>query len=378
MRVLIVDAESTFALPVARCLGQRPSVKVFGLSSRPSTSVRFSRYVSRTFIRSPAGDSDIAARICECGFDVRADVLLAADEWVVAILHQHRERFASSFAVAPLPPAPLLDIVSSKATLASLLQQHGIAHPRTVVIAGRHDALAPCASLPFPVLVKPARYRGGSGIALVHDFGLLTAHVAARSQESFPLVVQEYLDGDDYCCNLLCRDGEVLAYTVQKTRMRHGSRFSPGAMIEFVEHAGVLRTAHQFAEATRWSGVANIDLRVAEGQAALLEVNPRFWGTLLGSLHAGVNFPYLTCLAGLGTSFPLPRYGHTIFVPRNKTALSLIARSPRRHAGVKLSATALSYGLRDPLPEIARAARSIARFTTRLLRSRSSPDYSPR
>ena len=46
-------------------------------------------------------------------------------------------------------------------------------------------------------------------------------------------------------------------------------------------------------QALKWSGIVNIDFIYDENdkQAKILEVNPRYWQSLLGSLFAGVNFP---------------------------------------------------------------------------------------
>jgi predicted ATP-grasp superfamily ATP-dependent carboligase len=40
-----------------------------------------------------------------------------------------------------------------------------------------------------------------------------------------------------------------------------------------------------------------------DGTAKLLEVNPRFWGSLALAINTGVNFPYLLTLLALGLDF---------------------------------------------------------------------------
>jgi len=63
-----------------------------------------------------------------------------------------------------------------------------------------------------------------------------------------------------------------------------------------------LKEIENLMRSLEWSGVANIDLIYDTNNDVfkILEINPRFWATLDASLTAGVNFPYLYCLASLG------------------------------------------------------------------------------
>ena len=40
----------------------------------------------------------------------------------------------------------------------------------------------------------------------------------------------------------------------------------------------------------------------------VLEINPRYWGSVMASLFAGVNFPYLACMEGMGIPLPEPDF----------------------------------------------------------------------
>lgn len=55
----------------------------------------------------------------------------------------------------------------------------------------------------------------------------------------------------------------------------------------------------------QWHGVAMIEFRVSEdGTGYLMEVNPRFWGSLQLAIDSGINFPWLLYLASNGQRVP--------------------------------------------------------------------------
>src|SRR5262249_30616411 len=68
--------------------------------------------------------------------------------------------------------------------------------------------------------------------------------------------------------------------------------------------------------AMEWDGVAMVEFRYdpVSGDAVLMEVNGRFWGSLPLAVHSGVNFPYLLYLAqGLGTPRKVERYRNHLY-----------------------------------------------------------------
>lgn len=115
-----------------------------------------------------------------------------------------------------------------------------------------------------------------------------------RNQEdSADFIIQEFIQCYDLSCSVLCRNGEILAYTIQRGVIPGRERFQPPAGIEFVHQEQVIKNVKRLMQALKWSGIVNIDFIYDENdkQAKILEVNPRYWQSLLGSLFAGVNFP---------------------------------------------------------------------------------------
>lgn len=106
-------------------------------------------------------------------------------------------------------------------------------------------------------------------------------------------------------CSVLCWQGKVLAYTIQQ-QLGESKGFSPKIdKLKFIHDSIILDIVSTTMEALQWNGIANLDLRYSyeTGEIFLLEINPRFWQSLMGSLSIGVNFPHLLYLLSIDMSF---------------------------------------------------------------------------
>src|SRR5439155_12421826 len=103
-----------------------------------------------------------------------------------------------------------------------------------------------------------------------------------------------------------------------------------------------------------WEGIAHIDMREdpESGEVRVIEVNPRYWSSLLASHAAGVNFPYLACLSALGVLYAPPQVRLQRFA-QARSALMMVARALIPGADLRVPGireTIWAYLLRDPLP----------------------------
>jgi predicted ATP-grasp superfamily ATP-dependent carboligase len=78
-----------------------------------------------------------------------------------------------------------------------------------------------------------------------------------------------------------------------------------------IRHDDIYDMARTLLEKIGWFGVAMVEFKIdpRDGLPKLMEINPRFWGSLSLAIHAGVNFPLLLHKMAMGERFdPVEKY----------------------------------------------------------------------
>jgi predicted ATP-grasp superfamily ATP-dependent carboligase len=353
--VLIPDGENMFAILVLRCLSQIPRLRTYILSNTPWAPIRLSRYGNQ-FFSNKRGKSDEGRleAIWHTVKQMKADVILPVGQDTIRLMSKHAAILPQFAAVAPLPAVEAFDIAVDKWSLADWLKRNDIPHPPTMLFQPKKDFDKRVSDLQFPVLIKPTRGGNGRGIKYFNDPSvLLTFFKENLCLEEF--IVQSFVRGYDIDCSVLCEEGKILAYTIQKGFIEGYHPFGPPAGIEFLDDRATYDVVRRLVDRLHWSGIAHIDLRYDEQdkQIKVIEINPRYWGTLLGSLIAGVNFPYLACLAGLRAEVPKIEYQFKRFVAGTAAVKLLSQRFLKGNkADLNFDCSSIGFILKDPLPEI--------------------------
>jgi carbamoyl-phosphate synthase large subunit len=114
------------------------------------------------------------------------------------------------------------------------------------------------------------------------------------------LLVQEYLPGEEYSVDVLADpvDRTVVA-AVPRVRLKVDSGIAVTSRTVSDKH--LIAAARAVAEHVGVTFVANVQFKRNQGgQPALLEVNPRFPGTMSLTVAAGINMPRLALGAAFG------------------------------------------------------------------------------
>lgn len=382
MRAIVTDTHTRTAWCVARSLARR-GIGVVGLRTRASRFDR-SRYYRKlvdapSLAREPHAWLDAAVAAGRPG-----DVLLPVSIAATTAIAGARERFARA-ATTPALRADQLALAEDKERTLALAAQLGLSAPTSLAAGSWEEAEKALHEIGLPLVVKlreEAHYAPAERFAIARDaatFRLAFRRLAAR--QSRPLV-QRYVPGSGAGVALLAHEGRVCALFAHRRRREQTSDGGPSTWCEAVRSPLLDDAAHRFAEATGWTGLAMLEFRVPEagGAPELLEINPRFWGSMPLAIACGVDFPYLAFELARRGRFDGPVVRATRFRRMKFPATDLVAAcqgastaSEARAALREWSDPHLRLGLvdwRDPLvsaAELRDALPGIRRLARRAL-----------
>lgn len=280
--VLVTDCWTNKALSVVRSLG-RAGFEVHAAGHKRIGGAMYSRFVKRRFFVS--GEDELFQVIASNPYDC----VFPLEEETMRVL---RARKGLPEGLVALPPAESFDVASDKLATWRLAVAVEVPVPRAV--QGVDRALA---ELTFPMIVKPLRSSGSRGVARAENEGELRRLEGGITARFGPVFVQEALPaaGAGLGVGLIAREGRVLnAYAYRRLR-EFPIDGGPSTLRETVDAPALIRHAETLMRALAWTGVAMVEFKMDErdGVARLLEINPRFWGSIELAAVAGMNFPLM-------------------------------------------------------------------------------------
>jgi len=287
------------------------------------------------------------------------------------LISRNREAFSELVAIPLLPKPELLAMANNKWSFYRFCQEHQFPTVPTVAVrnsAGPVPSVGQIDCIEFPALLKPQCGSGGSGIVKVEKHSdLYLAWDDERIRKDQKYILQSHVPGVDFSFSVLAEKGKIVAFALWQPLVPAKKPFGISEGIEYVNDEKVIDVGSRVVSAMEWDGVADIDLIVdrRDQTIKILEFNPRFWGTLLGCLVAGMNFPLMLCLRALGIMYASRQRDFTRYASLSVGAKMLFSKDIGRSTPVRIrwQECRLRFTCGDPLPEIV----TIVRKTTKRL-----------
>lgn len=402
-RALVLGDDFGIFLAVARSLGRR-GIEVHVAPADFAAPGLASRYVAAVHTLPPY-HRDPAAWVG--ALRVLVDVhgyrlVVPCDDSRLALLRRHgaeigRDRLA-------IPNEAALAAFADKAATRAAALRAGVPVAPGRLLAEEDEPAALAAELGLPLVLKPrVSYAPGDpgdktfACIVRGPSALAQALEAARGRD---WLAESWVPGVGVGLSVLASRGEILlAWQHRRLRVRHETGGSTARIAERIDPR-LLADAGALARATALTGVAMFEFRAdrAGGAHALIEVNPRFWGSLPLALACGADFPALLwdLLTGAGVEIPAAAPG--LLAGRSLTGeyerlVRRVEQAPSRPARLGAGAALLgfaatlaagrpgrrgadSWAADDPQPWRLERRRLLARLAGAML-SRLRPRQSP-
>lgn len=206
-----------------------------------------------------------------------------------------------------VPSLESLEIANDKGRLVDIAKQAGVPCPETTSMSINENVEQLSDRISYPVVIK---YRKGEALKLkpaqrykiVGDReAFIEAYSHMHSVQELPLV-QEYIHGEGFGVSAVFdRNGEPLEIFCHKRIREYPVSGGPSCFCESIWDDRLVDYAIRLLKELNWRGVAMVEFKGdLETGVYLMEINPRFWGSLPLSIISGCDIPFAIYRAASG------------------------------------------------------------------------------
>ncbi|HNX39108.1 MAG TPA: ATP-grasp domain-containing protein [Methanothrix sp.] len=294
MRIFLTDASYKHTLGALRTLGKR-GIHVIAGSSTPHSLSFYSKYCQeRVIYPSPRDEQKFVSFLREYLAGNHVDVLLPIGYLANTALSRHKAEF-DGLTEIPVADCEAMKIAGDKDLTMRFAESVGIRVPKLFI--NSHKVTS------YPVVVK----------GLIESGKISYANSPEELHRLNPkdALIQEYIPGEGYGFFALFNRGRPRAIFMHKRIREYPITGGPSTVAESIYDEELKRQGLGLLEALKWHGVAMVEFKKdsRDGQFKLMEINPKFWGSLDLATAAGVDFPYLAARMAMdGDIEPLYSY----------------------------------------------------------------------
>jgi predicted ATP-grasp superfamily ATP-dependent carboligase len=296
-RVLVTDGYWRKSLAVIRALSQEGLKVDVGertiLSTALFSNSAHKRYIYPSVKKYP---TDFLNWLKKTVAATKYDALIVPEEDTALLVAKHKEDL-SQFVNITLPDYEAIQFLRDKSRLIAHALSVGIACAKTKVISKLDELPEFSSHLTYPVVLKPNTGTGSRGVRYIKHDASLEILIKKSLLRHAKLLVQEFIPGNKYFgVSVIFNKNNTMrsAFVHQKLR-QYPITGGVSTYAISVKHQHLIEITEHLLKSIGWYGVANAEFKIDErtNRPILMEVNPRFWGSLQLAISSGIDFPYL-------------------------------------------------------------------------------------
>ena len=199
----------------------------------------------------------------------------------------------------PIPNHDVISRARNKAFLIKHCIKNKIPVPKTYFIKDLRELTNISHKINFPVIIK---FRDEINIPLGKRYKIVYSEEALKREyknmhkiQKFPLI-QEYITGKGMgFFGLLNAKHEPRAIFCHERIREYPITGGQSTFCKSIYNEKAINYGIKLLKSLKWYGIAMVEFKLDEkdNTPKVMEVNPRFWGSLPLAVHSGVDFPYL-------------------------------------------------------------------------------------
>lgn len=369
MTVLVTSASGAKGLVVTRSLGKE-NIDVVTTDSEKYSAAFFSRYSKEHFLTPSASVSpdNYVESILAYVQNNDIDLLMPVNSIETLLICKNKNKFLPH-TILPFEDYNKMTKLHDKGELAKVADELNMPIPKTYNFTCFEEIERCSFNLDYPVVIKLKNATSSVGISYAYSQRELLSKYKETILKfnlhpmNYP-IVQEYISGDGYGVSVLMNHGELRAIFTHKRLREYPLTGGPSTLRESVRHPEMEEIAVKLLKHFEWHGVAMVEFKLNKytNKPVLLEVNPRFWGSINQAIASGVNFPVLLYeMATEGDIKPVLNYKTGVktrfFMNECRALFTQIRHSSNQHPSLvetlkmgRMNDDVISFN--DPLPTL--------------------------
>ena len=297
MRALVLDGDTRAALSIVRSLGRHGVDVTVAAESQPSLG-GCSRWCSAA-LTYPCPRTSPRWFLNWLVFSLSSmpdTMLYTCSDITTSIVGRSRASLPASTRLL-LPPQRSLEIALDKSRTIDLARSLDVPVPRSVVLRRETLPDAKGLGMEFPLALKAAQsdlpHRSVTRYA--RDQAQLIDVASSLLQDSECVLAQELVTGEGTGVFALFDSGEPVVTFAHRRIHEKPPWGGVSVLSEGIEPPPDMRDQSlRMLRELRWHGVAMVEFKKnSHGKPLLMEINPRFWGSLELAVRCGTDFPYI-------------------------------------------------------------------------------------
>ena len=236
----------------------------------------------------------------------RHDVLIPMSTETIEFICNHLDIFTPYIRI-PIPDFNTIYRARNKEILLRLAYENEVPIPKTYFVKDLKDVEQVAAAIRYPAIIK-IKDEKGIDSARRHAFVYSGEELKAKylqihsTVQEYPLI-QEKIEGEGMgFFALFGKNSQPKAIFCHKRIREFPVTGGPSTFCVGIRDEKIIKHGIRLLQALNWYGVAMVEFKMdkLDSEPKLMEVNPRFWGSLALAVASGVDFPYLLFRLALG------------------------------------------------------------------------------